>query len=467
MKDKLQILKNIWDVKELREKIIYTLILLFVYRLGTHIVLPGIDRDSINALKSSTEGGILGLFNMFAGGAFSQASIFGLGVMPYISASIAVQLLGFVIPSFKKMQMEGESGRRTMNQYTRYLTILFTMFQGAAYITFLKGMQVKAASGISETYFTIITMFVLTAGTMFVVWIGERITEKGIGNGVSIIIMAGILARMPISLANEWQAKLVSDTGGIILFLLEMILFVFVIAVVVLVLQAVRRVAVQYAKKIVSGGGSSVIPGRREASSSSMTDDVAGSVRQYLPLKLNTAGVMPIIFAQAVMFIPSFIGQATGSQNSDFMIALTNTQGLLYNVIVFLMVVIMTFLYTAIVMSPAQMADDLKRNNGFIPGVKPGAETAEYLDKIISLITFPGSVFLGLIAIFPFIVGNVLKVDSQWASFYGGTSLLIAIGVILDTILQIDGHLTNKKYDTLTDYNKLQGRGQVVMNNNS
>jgi preprotein translocase subunit SecY len=467
MKDKFEVLKSIWDVKELREKIIYTLVLLFIYRLGTHIVLPGIDTNSIQNLKASTEGGLLGLFNMFAGGAFSNASIFGLGVMPYISASIAVQLLAFVIPQFKKMQMEGESGRRTMNQYTRYLTILFTMFQGAAYITFLKGMQIKAAPGVSEFYFTVLTMFVLTAGTMFVVWLGERITEKGIGNGVSIIIMAGILARMPISLYNEWQSKTVADSGGLILFLMEMILFVFVIAVVVLVLQAVRRVAVQYARKIVAGNNS-VIPGRRESASASPDADVAGSVRQYLPLKLNTAGVMPIIFAQAMMFIPSFVSQMSGlDQNSAVMIALQNTQGIYYNIIVFLMVVVMTFLYTAIVMSPAQMADDLKRNNGFIPGVKPGSETAEYLDKIISLITFPGSIFLGLIAIFPFVVGNVLKVDSQWASFYGGTSLLIAVGVILDTILQIDGHLTNKKYDTLTDYKSLQGRNQVNLNTQS
>lgn len=467
MKDKLQVLRNIWDVKELREKIIYTIILLFIYRFGTTVVLPGVDTASLDNLKANTEGGILGLFNMFAGGAFSQASIFGLGVMPYISASIAVQLLAFVIPQFKKMQMEGESGRRTMNQYTRYLTILFTMFQGAAYITFLRGMQIRPAEGISDFFFTVLTMFVLTAGTMFVVWIGERITERGIGNGVSIIIMAGILARMPISLYNEFQSKTVSESGGLILFLLEMILFVFVIMIVVLVLQAVRRVAVQYARKIVAGNGS-VIPGRRESAASAKDQDVAGSVRQYLPLKLNTAGVMPIIFAQAVMFIPSFISQMSGiDQNSGVMIALQNTQGFWYNLIVFLMVVIMTFLYTAIVMSPSQMADDLKRNNGFIPGVKPGAETAEYLDKIISLITFPGSIFLGLIAIFPFIVGNVLKVDAQWASFYGGTSLLIAVGVILDTILQIDGHLTNKKYDTLTDYKSLQGRNQVNMNNNS
>lgn len=466
MKDKIGVLKNIWDVKELREKIIYTIILLFIYRLGTHVVLPGVDTATIDNLKANTEGGLLGLFNMFAGGAFSNASIFGLGVMPYISASIAVQLLAFVIPSFKKMQMEGESGRRAINQYTRYLTILFTMFQGAAYITFLRGMQLKPAPGVSEFFFMLLTMFVLTAGTMFVVWIGERITEKGIGNGVSIIIMAGILARMPISIINEYNAKQASDTGGLIIFMLEMVLFVFVIMIVVLVLQAVRRVAVQYARKMVAGSGS-VIPGRRE-SAGTPKDDVAGSVRQYLPLKLNTAGVMPIIFAQAVMFIPSFLGTMSGvNQNSAVMIALQNTQGIWYNIIVFIMVVVMTFLYTAIVMSPMQMADDLKRNNGFIPGIKPGAETADYLDRIISLITFPGSIFLGLIAIFPYIVGNLLKVDSQWASFYGGTSLLIAVGVILDTILQIDGYLTNKKYDTLTDYKSLQGRNQVTLNNQS
>jgi len=321
-------------------------------------------------------------------------------------------------------------------------------------------MGVTPAEGVSTMLFTVMTMFVLTAGTLFVVWLGERITERGIGNGVSIIIMAGILARLPISLFNEIQAKLVAQ-GGLVVLLLELILFVAVIAATILILQATRKVAVQYARKIVSGGGSSVIPGRRQAASSSNDEaaEIAGSVRQYLPLKLNTAGVMPIIFAQAVMFVPSFLSQMGGiDANSKFMISVTNTQGIVYNIIVFVMVVVMTFLYTAIVMSPAQMAEDLKRNNGFIPNVKPGSETADYLDKIISLITFPGSLFLGLIAVFPFVVTKIFSVDPQWASFYGGTSLLIAIGVILDTIMQIDGHLSNKKYDALTDYNRLQSR---------
>lgn len=461
MKGFIDTIKSIWSVKELRNKIYYTLALLAIYRLGTHIVLPGINMDSIKNLGQSAEGGLLGLFNMFAGGAFAQASIFGLGVMPYISASIAMQLLGFVIPSFKKLQMEGESGRRTINQYTRYLTILFTLFQGAGYITFLKSLGMTPAAGINTTFFTIMTMFVLTAGTLFVVWIGERITERGLGNGVSIIIMAGIIARLPISFYNELQAKAVS-TGGYVLVLLELLLFVFVIMVTILVLQATRKVAVQYARRIVEGGGMGVIPGRRQAANTSAKDEaseVAGSVRQYLPLKLNTAGVMPIIFAQAVMFLPSLLSQfKIVDPNSNFMISLTNPSGGVYNAVVFTMVVVMTFLYTAIVMSPSQMADDLKRNNGFIPGVKPGSETADYLDMIISRITLPGSIFLGLIAIFPFFVTLFLKVDQQWASFYGGTSLLIAIGVILDTIMQVDGHLANKKYDGLTDYNKLQSR---------
>lgn len=461
MKGFIETIKSIFSVKELRNKIYYTLILLLIYRLGTHIVLPGIDLESIKNIKNSTQGGLLGLFNMFAGGAFSNASIFGLGVMPYISASIAMQLLGFVIPSFKKLQMEGESGRRTINQYTRYLTIVFTLFQGAGYITFLKGLGMTPALGISTTFFTLMTMFVLTAGTLFVVWIGERITERGLGNGVSIIIMAGIIARLPISFYNEWQAKSVS-TGGYVLVLMELLLFVFIIAVTILVLQATRKVAVQYARKIVSGGGMSVIPGRRQSSAPSAEDEaaeVSGSVRQYLPLKLNTAGVMPIIFAQAVMFLPSLLAQfKLVDPNSSLMISLTNPSGAAYNIVVFIMVVVMTFLYTAIVLSPSQMADDLKRNNGFIPGVKPGSETADYLDMIISRITLPGSVFLGLIAIFPYFVTKLLTVDPQWASFYGGTSLLIAIGVILDTIMQVDGHLANKKYDGLTDYNRLQSR---------
>lgn len=460
MKGFVDTIKSIWSIKELRNKIYYTIILLLVYRLGTHIVLPGIDLATIKDLGKSADGGLLGLFNMFAGGAFAQASIFGLGVMPYISASIAMQLLGFVIPSFKKLQMEGESGRRTINQYTRYLTIVFTLFQGAGYITFLRGLGMQPAAGINATFFTIMTMFVLTAGTLFVVWLGERITERGLGNGVSIIIMAGIIARLPIAFYNEFQAKQVS-TGGFVLLLMELLLFVFVIMVTILVLQATRKVAVQYARRIVEGGGMSVIPGRRQAAPSSTDEasEVAGSVRQYLPLKLNTAGVMPIIFAQAVMFLPSLLGQMKVlDPNSALMINLTNPSGLVYNLVVFTMVVVMTFLYTAIVMSPSQMADDLKRNNGFIPGVKPGSETADYLDMIISRITLPGSIFLGLIAIFPFFVTLFLKVDQQWASFYGGTSLLIAIGVILDTIMQVDGHLAHKKYDGLTDYNKLQSR---------
>lgn len=460
MKGFIETIKSIWSVKELRNKIYYTLILLLVYRLGTHIVLPFIDMASIKNLKDSTQGGLLGLFNMFAGGAFSQASIFGLGVMPYISASIAMQLLGFVIPSFKKLQMEGESGRRTINQYTRYLTIAFTLFQGAGYITLLKSLGMQPVAGISTTFFTISTMFILTAGTLFVVWLGERITERGLGNGVSIIIMAGIIARLPIAFINEFQAKTVS-TGGLVLVLMELLLFVAVIAVTILVLQATRKVAVQYARRIVSGGGMSVIPGRRQAATTSQDEaaEVAGSVRQYLPLKLNTAGVMPIIFAQAVMFFPSLLAQfKLVDPNSSWMISLTNPSGLVYNIVVFTMVVVMTFLYTAIVMSPSQMADDLKRNNGFIPGVKPGSETADYLDNIISRITLPGSVFLGLIAILPYFVSKLLSVDQQWASFYGGTSLLIAIGVILDTIMQVDGYLANKKYDGLTDYNKLQSR---------
>lgn len=457
---KLETLKNIWSVKELKKKILFTLAMLLIYRVGTHIVLPGISSDSLAQLKQSTDGGLLGIFNMFAGGAFSNASIFALGVMPYISASIAVQLLGFVFPYFKKMQMEGESGRRSLNQITRYLTVAFTMFQGIAYMTYLKSLGIEPSNGISPVFFSILTMFVLTAGTLFVVWLGERITDNGLGNGVSIIIMAGIMARLPIALYNEVRSKVSADSGGLVLLLIEMILFVVVIMAVILILQAVRRIAVNYARKIVSGGGS-VIPGRRSAPVE--TTDMEGSVRQYLPLKLNTAGVMPIIFAQAIMFIPSFVAQGLKlNQNTSFWINITNVNGWIYNLIVFVMVVVMTFLYTAIVMSPTQMADDLKRNNGFIPGIKPGAETADYIDKIISYITFPGSLFLGLIAILPYLITTFLKVDPQWASFYGGTSLLIAVGVILDTILQVEGYLLNKKYDGLTDYNKMSGRQTVA-----
>jgi preprotein translocase subunit SecY len=457
---KLETLKNIWSVKELKKKILFTLAMLLIYRIGTHIVLPGISSDSLAQLKQSTDGGLLGIFNMFAGGAFSNASIFALGVMPYISASIAVQLLGFVFPYFKKMQMEGESGRRSLNQITRYLTVAFTMFQGIAYMTYLKSLGIEPSNGIGPVFFSILTMFVLTAGTLFVVWLGERITDNGLGNGVSIIIMAGIMARLPIALYNEVRSKVSADSGGLVLLLIEMILFVVVIMAVILILQAVRRIAVNYARKIVSGGGS-VIPGRRSAPVE--TADMEGSVRQYLPLKLNTAGVMPIIFAQAIMFIPSFVAQGLKlNQNTSFWINITNVNGWIYNLIVFIMVVVMTFLYTAIVMSPTQMADDLKRNNGFIPGIKPGAETADYIDKIISYITFPGSFFSGLIAILPYIITTFLKVDPQWASFYGGTSLLIAVGVILDTILQVEGYLLNKKYDGLTDYNKMSGRQTVA-----
>jgi preprotein translocase subunit SecY len=467
MKKFLDTLKNIFSIEELRNKIYWTLALILLYRIGTHIVLPGIDAASLANLRDNSSKGILGLLNIFAGGAFSNASIFALGVMPYISASIAVQLLTLAVPHFKKMQMDGESGRSQMNQITRYLTVAITMFQGSAYLVYLKSLGINPVSSISTSTFTIMTMFILTAGTLFVMWIGEKITDKGLGNGTSLIIMSGIISKLPSSLISEFTAKLAGDNGGLIIFIAEIIFLVVVIMAVILLVQGTRKIPVQYAKRMAAGagGGMSVIPGQRRQADFSkkseeeeQTEAATSGVRQWLPLKVNAAGVMPIIFAQAVMFIPSTLMQATGSTNS-ILSALTDPRGIWYALFTLVMVVVMTYLYTALIINPVQMSDELKKNGGYIPGVKPGQETSDFIDNVMSRITFPGALFLGLIAILPSLMMNF--VDNQWAYFYGGTSLLITVGVILDTLQQIESHLLMKKYDGLSEYGRIQGRTDV------
>lgn len=457
MKKFIETLKNIFSIDELRNKIYWTAALILIYRVGAHIVLPGIDPKSLAALQDSGSSGIFGLLNIFAGGAFSNASIFALGVMPYISASIAVQLLGIAVPYFKRMQMEGESGRSQLNQITRYITVLITMAQGFAYLLYLKGLQIRPIEGMDELTFQILTMFVLTAGTLFVMWLGEKITDKGLGNGTSLIIMSGIISRLPGSFYSEMTQKFVGGAnGGPVIFIAEIIFLVVVIMAVILLVQGTRRIPVQYAKRIV-GGGSSVIPGQRTAAAP--VADPTGGVRQYLPLKVNAAGVMPIIFAQAIMFIPSTILQFTGNQNNSLWMTLTDTRGFAYNLIIFVIVVAMTYLYTALIINPIQMSDEMKKNGGYIPGVKPGTETADFIDNVMSRITLPGAIFLGLIAILPSFMMRF--VDNNWAYFYGGTSLLITVGVILDTLQQIESHLLMKKYDGLTEYGRIQGRSVV------
>ncbi len=457
----IETIKNIFSIEELRNKIYWTLALILLYRIGSHVVLPGIDPNSLKALQDSGSKGIFGLLNIFAGGAFSNASVFALGVMPYISASIAVQLLTMVVPQFKKMQMEGESGRSQMNQITRYLTVVITMFQGSAYLLYLKSLGIKPVDSISETTFTILTMFLLTAGTLFVMWMGEKITDKGLGNGTSLIIMSGIISRLPGSFINECAAKFAGANGGVIILIAEIIFLVAVIMAVILLVQGTRRIPVQYAKRMVAGpgSGSNVIPGERRGAVQEKADPTGG-VRQYLPLKVNAAGVMPIIFAQAIMFIPSTVVQFLGvNQNNPILMALTDPRGWLYNLITFLMVVIMTYVYTALIINPVQMSDEMKKNGGYIPGVKPGNETAEFIDNIMSRITLPGAIFLGLVTILPSLMMSFM--DNQWAYFYGGTSLLITVGVILDTLQQVESHLLMKKYDGLTEYGRIQGRNDI------
>ena len=430
--------KNIWKIEDLRKRITITLLLVLIYRVGCYVVLPGISPSEIDALRSFASGGLMQLLDMFSGGAFSQASIFALGIMPYITASIVIQLLGMVLPQFQKMQREGESGRMKINQYTRYLTVVILLLQGPAYLVNLQ-VQVNAAGGAAHFGFwtTAYLTLILAAGSMFIMWLGEKITDKGLGNGISLIILVGIIARFPGALVQEFTSRLTSAQGGLVMFLVEIVMLLAVIAGAILLVQGTRKVPVQYAKRII---------GNKQY----------GGARQYIPLKVNAANVMPIIFAQAIMFIPvAFAG--FGANESSFSRALTDMQGFWYNAIYFVLIVAFTYFYTAITVRPAQMAEDMKRNNGFIPGVKPGKKTEEYLDSIMSRITLPGALFLGVVAILPAFAG-VCGVSQSFAQFFGGTSLLILVGVVLDTLQQIESHLMMHHYDGLMKYGKLKGR---------
>ena len=433
-------LKNIWKIEDLKTRILTTLGLILVYRLGTEIVLPGIDPAGLTALREQTaSNGVLGLLDMFSGGAFSNASIFALGIMPYISASIVVQLLGIAVPYFQRMQREGESGRRKINQITRYLTVIILILQGSAYLTNLH-MQIQPEYFLMKgVFFTIYSVAILAAGSMFVLWLGEKITDKGIGNGVSIIIMIGIIARLPFSFFAELTSRVSQQGGGWVAFLLELVFLFFVFCGSILLVQGTRKVPVQYAKRIV---------GNKQY----------GGVRQYIPLKINAAGVMPIIFAQAIMLLPiSFINYAAGGAMTGFAAAFSDFTGFWYNATFFVLIVAFTYFYTAITVNPMQMSEDMKKNGGFIPGVKPGRKTMEFLDTIMSRITLPGSIFLGIVAIMP-AFATMAGVNQQFAQFYGGTSLLILVGVVLDTLQQIESHLLMRHYDGLMKTGRIKGK---------
>ena len=443
MKRLIQTIKNIFKIEELRKRIGYTVLLLLVYRLGSFIVIPGIDSTMIANMQDFSQEGLVGLLNMFSGGAFGNASIFALGVMPYISASIVIQLLGVFVPYFKKLQMEGESGRRKMNQLTRYLTILILCIQGPAYMAALHNQIPEEAFiaiyrlGWSSFVFNLVSTVILIGGTMFVMWLGERITARGIGNGISLIIMVGIIARLPYALVAEVGEKLGSTvTGGPLMLVVELIILFFVFIAAIALVQGVRKVPVQYAKRVV---------GNKQY----------GGVRQYIPMKINAAGVMPIIFAQALMLFPLIFSNFEATRG--FAATMSNYTGFWYNLVFFFFVVIFTFFYTAVTVNPTMMAEDMKKNGGFIPGVKPGKKTVEYLDSIMSRVTLPGSIFLGLIAILP-AFAMLLGVNNQFASFYGGTSLLILVGVVLDTLQQIESHLLMRHYDGLMKTGRLKGR---------
>ena len=433
-------IKNIWKIEDLRKRITITIALVLVYRFGCYVVLPGISPAELDALRNFTSGGLMQLLDMFSGGAFSQASIFALGIMPYITASIVIQLLGMVLPSFQKMQREGESGRTKLNQYTRYLTVFILLLQGPAYLMNLQ-YQVHAAGGVSSFgYWSILYLTViLAAGSMFIMWLGEKITDKGIGNGISFIILVGIIARFPGAFIEEFTNRLTTAQGGLVMLLVEIILLFAVIAGAVLLVQGTRKVPVQYAKRIV---------GNKQV----------GGVRQYIPLKVNAANVMPIIFAQAIMFIPiTLAGFGSAGQNSSFVRAFSDMSGFWYNLVYFFLIIAFTYFYTAVTVRPTDMADGLKRNNGFIPGVKPGTKTADYLDSIMSRITLPGSIFLGIVAILP-AFARICGVSQNFAQFFGGTSLLIIVGVVLDTLAQVESHLSMHHYDGLMKSGKIKGR---------
>jgi preprotein translocase subunit SecY len=436
MKRFLDTLRNIWTIEELRQRILTTLGLVLIYRLGSYVVLPGVNIDALNAGNQNASG-IVGLINMFAGGAFLRASIFGLGIMPYITASIIIQLLGMAVPYFQKLQRDGESGRKRMNQLTRLLTIAVTAVQAPGYIASIKANAPNAFPDISTSWW-IQSIFILVTGTMFVMWLGERITDKGLGNGISLIIMIGIISRLPFAFLSELKSR-TSGNGGLIIFLIELVILLLVIIGSILLVQGTRRIPVQFAKKIV---------GNKQY----------GGVRQYIPLKVNAAGVMPIIFAQAIMFIPVAIVGFSGTSAGFF----SDRYGFWYNFVFAVLIIAFTYFYTAIMVNPNQLADDMKRNGGFIPGVKPGKKTAEFIDQVMSRITLPGSLFLAGVAIMPSFA-QTLGINKEFADFYGGTSLLILVGVVLDTLQQIETYLLNRHYDGLMKSGRIKGRGANAM----
>ncbi|WP_299000024.1 preprotein translocase subunit SecY [Flagellimonas sp. S174] len=437
MKKFVETISNIWKIEELRQRILVTLGLLLVYRFGAQVVLPGIDTAQLAELSSNTEQGILGILNAFTGGAFANASVFALGIMPYISASIVVQLMGIAIPYLQKLQKEGESGRKTINQITRWLTIGICVVQAPAYLYGLSALGVPESAFVlgKGLDFIIPSVIILVTGTIFAMWLGEKITDKGIGNGISLLIMIGIIATMPQSFVQEFISRTTNNTGGIMFMLIEVIIWFLVILASVLLVMAIRQVPVQYARRTASGG---------------YEKNMMGS-RQYIPLKLNASGVMPIIFAQAIMFAPSLIGRTFNDTAAGqwMEVQFADIFGLAYNILFGVLIIIFTYFYTAITVPTNKMADDLKRSGGFIPGIRPGKETGDFLDKIMSLITFPGSIFLALLAVLPAVVVKLMDVQAGWALFYGGTSLLIMVGVAIDTVQQVNSYLLNRHYDGL------------------
>ncbi|MBR3522850.1 MAG: preprotein translocase subunit SecY [Prevotella sp.] len=443
MKKFIETLKNCWKVEDLRIRLLITILFVAIYRFGSFVVLPGVNPANLEKLQQQTAGGLMSLLDMFSGGAFSNASIFALGIMPYISASIVMQLVAIAVPSFQKMQREGESGRKKIMQYTRYLTVAILLFQAPSYLMNLKMQSPGAlATGLSWTEFMIPATIILAAGSMFILWLGERITDKGVGNGISLIIMIGIIARLPQSFVQEVGSRFTAITGGgLVMFIAEILILYAVVCAAILLVQGTRKVPVQYAKKLVGN------------------TQVAGA-RQYIPLKLFAANVMPIIFAQALMFIPLAIVQYSSDNLGWFARSLLDNRSVLYNVVYVLLIVAFTYFYTAITLNPTQMAEDMKRNNGFIPGVKPGKPTADYIEEIMSRLTLPGSLFIAFIAIMPALAG-LLNVQQGFSQFFGGTSLLILVGVVIDTLQQIESHLMMRHYDGLLNSGRTRPQNGV------
>ena len=444
MKKFIETLKNCWKIEDLRQRILITIAFVAIYRFGSFVVLPGIDPSMLQKLQTQTSGGLMSLLDMFSGGAFSNASIFALGIMPYISASIVMQLLAVAVPYFQKMQREGESGRKKINWYTRILTVAILLFQAPSYLINLK-MQAYGAlsSGVDWSLFMIAATVILAAGSMFVLWLGERITDKGIGNGISLIIMIGIIARLPQAFVQEVSSRFTAiSSGGLVMFIIEIAILYAVVCASLLLVQGVRKIPVQYAKRLV---------GNKQY----------GGARQYIPLKLFAANVMPIIFAQALMFIPLAIVQYSTDQTGFVIRSLMDHRSLLYNIVFAALIIAFTFFYTAITLNPTQMAEDMKRNNGFIPGIKPGKDTANYIDTVMSRLTWPGSLFIAFIAIMPALAG-LLDVQDAFSQFFGGTSLLILVGVVIDTLQQIESHLMMRHYDGLLNSGRIRGRNANV-----